>query len=98
MKISQHAKELLVDLDLYAAPVDPKEVCRKLKITYVIEFYANKYNWDYYGNIIDDAEEKENEYVEDEEGEEDEEDTKRREDARYGRRAREFLEIWETKK
>ena len=54
----------------------------------VIEFYANKYNWDYYGNIIDDAEEKENEYVEDEEGEEDEEDTN-------GRRAREFLEyIW----
>lgn len=34
MKISKDAKELLQDLDMYQVPVLPKEICRKLKITY----------------------------------------------------------------
>ena len=55
----------------------------------VIEFYANKYNWDYYGNIRDDAEEKEND---------DKVEPECKEVALHGRRAREFLERWETKK
>jgi len=34
MSISKHAKELLEDLSLYSVPVNPKEICRKLQITY----------------------------------------------------------------
>ncbi len=34
MKIGQHAKELLEDLGLYSVPVDPKQICKKLNITY----------------------------------------------------------------
>lgn len=34
MKISKDAKEFLEDLALYKVPVLPKEICRKLKITY----------------------------------------------------------------
>jgi len=40
MKISKHAKELLEDLDLYSLPVKPKEVCKKLKITYDEQPYS----------------------------------------------------------
>lgn len=40
MKVSAHAKELLEDLDLYRAPVIPKEICRKLKIEYDEQPYS----------------------------------------------------------
>jgi len=34
MTITEDAKGLLEDLDLYSVPVNPREVCKKLKITY----------------------------------------------------------------
>lgn len=34
MKISNHTKQLLEDLDMYRVPVLPKEICRKLRIIY----------------------------------------------------------------